>query len=112
MSSSNRILLIQTGGTIDKDYPHVTNGWAFEISDSAADEIFASIVKPRGFDYEFVSVCTKDSLEIDEDDRAEIVAVIEDHPDIHKVIITHGTDTIIETAKCGYSKECLFAVCL
>ena len=30
-----KITFIQTGGTIDKDYPKSTKGWAFEISEPA-----------------------------------------------------------------------------
>ena len=34
--SDMRITFIQTGGTIDKDYPRSQGGWAFEISEPAA----------------------------------------------------------------------------
>ena len=44
-----------------------------------------------------VSVCREDSQDIQENHRAEILASISSSP-CNKVIITHGTDTMIETA--------------
>ena len=91
-----KILFIQTGGTIDKDYPKTTKGYAFEINEPAFKRIFEK-VKPE-FDYEILTLMKKDSLEITDNDRENILqCCINSKPD--KIIITHGTDTIIETAK-------------
>ena len=38
-----QIAFIQTGGTIDKDYPKVTSGWAFEIAEPAFNRILEKL---------------------------------------------------------------------
>ncbi len=56
-----KILFIQTGGTIDKDYPKTTKGYAFEISEPAIKRILEK-VNPY-FEYEILSILKKDSLD-------------------------------------------------
>lgn len=91
-----KILFIQTGGTIDKDYPKTKKGWAFEIDQPAVNRILAKL--NPSFIYKTLSILKKDSLQISEEDRKLIhdQCVISQED---KIIITHGTDTIIETAK-------------
>ena len=91
-----KILFIQTGGTIDKDYPRTTKGYAFEISTPAVERILPK-VNPN-FEYELVTVAQKDSTELTEEDREKLLKVCLDTP-ISKILITHGTDTMIETAQ-------------
>lgn len=95
------ILFIQTGGTIDKDYPHTTKGWAFEFGEPATKRILDKL--DPSFQYEIKTACQKDSLEITDDDRDKIVQLIT-KAESKKIIITHGTDTIIETARFLNSK--------
>jgi L-asparaginase len=91
-----KILFIQTGGTIDKDYPKTTKGYAFEIDEPAVKRILEKI-KPD-FNYEILPLMRKDSLDITNNDRKKILqSCIE--ADTDKIIITHGTDTMIESAK-------------
>lgn len=90
------ILFIQTGGTIDKDYPKLTKGWAFEITDPAVERILGR-VKPS-FHYEVISLVKKDSQEISEEDR-QLIAKKCQETDYQRIVITHGTDTIIQTAE-------------
>lgn len=89
-------LFIQTGGTIDKDYPHTTKGWAFEFGEPATRRLLQRL--DPSFDYEIVTACQKDSLEISTEDRDAMIRLIRQHPD-QKIIITHGTDTLLETAR-------------
>ena len=91
-----KILFIQTGGTIDKDYPRTTAGYAFEITTPAVQRILESI--QPSFEYEILPLLQKDSLDMTDDDRSTIYnACLKS--DLKKIIITHGTDTLIETAQ-------------
>lgn len=90
-----KITFIQTGGTIDKDYPKTTKGYAFEFGEPATRRILEKL--NPSFEYEILTACQKDSLEITNDDRKDLVnLIIKNSAD--KIIITHGTDTMIETA--------------
>jgi len=91
-----KILFIQTGGTIDKDYPKTKRGYAFEIGESAVRRILQK-VNPN-FDFEIISILKKDSLDITEEDRKRIHETCQ-KAQSNKIVITHGTDTMIETAK-------------
>ena len=91
-----KLLFIQTGGSIDKDYPQKTKGWAFEIGEPAARRILERL--DPSFDFEIVTCCQKDSLEITVEDRESIADLILNHPG-DRIIITHGTDTMLETAE-------------
>jgi len=91
-----KILFIQAGGTIDKDYPKKNMGYAFEIDEPAANRVLAN-AEP-GFDFEVASLLKKDSLDMTDADRATIKAYCE-KTDYQKIIITHGSDTMPETAR-------------
>ena len=89
------VLFIQTGGTIDKDYPKSTKGWAFEIHDPAVDRILTKL--NPSFNYVIKSVLKKDSVEITDQDRILLLEKCKSAKE-NKIIITHGTDTLSETA--------------
>tara|TARA_R110002073_G_scaffold139232_3_gene289453 strand:- start:3872 stop:4357 length:486 start_codon:yes stop_codon:yes gene_type:complete len=89
-----KLLFIQTGGTIDKDYPHTTKGWAFEFGAPATERILEKL--NPSFDFEILTSCQKDSLEITTEDRLDLVKLIQGRAEC-KIIITHGTDTMLET---------------
>lgn len=92
------ITFIQTGGTIDKAYPRTetTHGYNFEIGEPAFMEIFKKVTPC--FQSEFLSIIKKDSLDFTDEDRQEVYdtvcGVTNDN-----IIITHGTDTIYQTAE-------------
>jgi len=90
-----KITFIQTGGTIDKDYPHTTKGWAFEFGEPAFKRILEKL--DPSFEYKSLTAFQKDSLEITEEDRTHLAELIIAQAS-SKVIITHGTDTLLETA--------------
>lgn len=90
-----KIAFIQTGGTIDKDYPRKTKGYAFEIATPAFDRVLNKL-KPN-FQYDTYELMKKDSLEITDDDRLTLLDFVASLAH-DLIIITHGTDTLIETA--------------
>ncbi len=91
-----KILFIQTGGTIDKDYPRTSGGYAFEITGPAVIRILENAGPV--FDYEVLDLMRKDSLDMTADDRRLLRETCMDSG-MEKIIITHGTDTMIETAE-------------
>lgn len=89
-----KLTFLQTGGTIDKDYPKVAKGWAFEIAEPAVLRILEKLTLP--YETEIISLFKKDSQEITNEDRQTIFDYCQ-QVDNDKIIITHGTDTMIET---------------
>ena len=91
-----KLLYIQTGGTIDKRYPRRAGGYAFEIE----EPVFPSLMEQARVNKEKLRVltfCRKDSQEINEEDRKALAMVIEEASE-ERILISHGTDTLIETA--------------
>lgn len=91
-----KILFLQAGGTIDKDYPKKNLGYAFEIDEPAAERVLAN-AEP-GFDFDVVSLLKKDSLDMTGEDRQKLKSYCE-QTEYQKIIITHGSDTMPETAR-------------
>eukprot|EP00928_Gymnodinium_smaydae_P055192 TRINITY_DN38789_c0_g1_i1.p1 TRINITY_DN38789_c0_g1~~TRINITY_DN38789_c0_g1_i1.p1 ORF type:complete len:180 (-),score=37.26 TRINITY_DN38789_c0_g1_i1:137-676(-) len=99
MSSASTLPLltvVATGGTIDKDYPRATSGYAFEIDEPAARRVLSELPF-LAVRHEVVSVCRKDSSEISDEDREAVSAAVRSAAG-SRVVVTHGTDTMIETA--------------
>ena len=89
-----RIRFITTGGTIDKIYFDALS--QFEVGESVVQHILTDGLVD--FEYDVVSLLQKDSLEIDDDDRKVLRDFIANDDATH-YIITHGTDTMAETAE-------------
>lgn len=82
------------GGSIDKAYS--TKESAFVVAEPAVAEILGQANVTIAYDIE--PLMQKDSLDMDDDDRALIAGRV--RADEHRhVLITHGTDTLVETAK-------------
>ena len=105
------ICILTTGGTIDKDYPRSTGGYAFEINEPAVGRILESYQshykqnEKSIIPYEVISVCKKDSTEITDDDRQTLCDIIA-KSEKQRFLITHGTDTIIHTARYIQNNGC------
>ncbi|MEM7115844.1 MAG: asparaginase domain-containing protein [Chloroflexota bacterium] len=88
------IKIFSTGGTIDKIYFDAKS--EFQVGDPLIDEIFQDSYV--SFDYEVVPIMRKDSLDMTAADRAIIRSRIE-QDEATQMIITHGTDTMVETGQ-------------
>ena len=88
------IQVFVTGGTFDKEYNYITGELYFE--DTHLKEMFE-----RGrcsLDIDVKTLMMLDSLEMTEADRSIIIHNCVRCP-VDKILITHGTDTMVETAK-------------
>jgi len=87
------IQLFVTGGTFDKEYNYITGELTFFES-----HIEDMLRRGRcGVDTQITTLMMKDSLELTDVDREKIAAACTNcEPD--KIIITHGTDTMVKTA--------------
>ena len=88
------ILVLTTGGTIDKAYFDALS--EYQIVDSGIPALLseARVALPLRVE----EVCRKDSLELTDADRAAIARAARAAPET-RIVITHGTDTMTETAK-------------
>ena len=87
------IRFISTGGTIDKIYFDALS--QFEVGESQVEHILREGMVE--FDFDNVSLFKKDSLELTDEDRIVLREFIEKDDGTHYVI-THGTDSMAETA--------------
>jgi L-asparaginase len=90
------ILFIQTGGTIDKDYPRSIKGYGFEITEPAVKRILNNI-RPE-IKFSIKTLFKKDSQDLTNKDRKTLMEFCQKSK-FKKIIITHGTDTMLETAR-------------
>lgn len=88
------IEIFTTGGTIDKVYFDANS--EFEIGDTLVGELLAEANIHEGFSVS--GLMRKDSLEMTDEDREVVRAAVSRCPAEH-VLITHGTDSMAETAR-------------
>lgn len=88
-----RLKIITTGGTIDKLY--FDDASEYKIGMPVIGELLKSY--NVAFKFEVLSLMKKDSLHMNDDDRDLIKKVIEKSDEEH-FIITHGTDSMVDTA--------------
>ena len=89
-----KLRIITTGGPIDKSYFDALS--AYQIGSPQIVTVLAE--SNIGFEYVLEEACQKDSLDMTDADRADIRQRVSAAPERH-VLITHGTDTMTDTAK-------------
>jgi L-asparaginase len=88
-----KILIINTGGTFNKIYNPLTGSLDIDKSGKAIE----SIAKHWLTELKIINIIGKDSLDMDNNDREEILKSIKQYSE-RSIIIVHGTDTMEQTA--------------
>lgn len=90
----NEIKIITAGGTIDKVYFDRMSEY------QVGKPQIADMIKEANFDlvWSYKSILKKDSLDFTDEDRRLVKETVE-KDNCSRIVITHGTDTMIETAK-------------
>ncbi|MEN1958608.1 asparaginase domain-containing protein [Luteimonas sp. MJ204] len=88
------LLIVTTGGTIDKVY--FDDKSDFQVGEPQIGRILEEL--GVAFRFRVIPIIRKDSLHIDDADRELLRATIAAQQARH-VLVTHGTDTMVETAK-------------
>ncbi|MFZ0242455.1 MAG: asparaginase domain-containing protein [Desulfobacterales bacterium] len=88
-----KIKIITTGGTIDKIYFDAKS--EFQVGEPAIGQVLTEANVTRGYD--ITSLLRKDSLDLTDADRNRICEAVRSCPQ-NRVIVTHGTDTMVATA--------------
>lgn len=88
------IKIFTTGGSVDKIYSTIESN--FVVNNPAIVGILET--GNVNYQYDIEPLLKKDSLEITDRDRGLILNKVKNNPS-RQIIITHGTDSIIDTAK-------------
>ena len=91
-----KIHLVTTGGTIEKIYSEQSG--QVENQTAKIDRYLQSLRLPDA-KIEVTPLMNKDSLEMTGEDRELVLAVVRVKVAEAPVVITHGTDTMVETGK-------------
>ena len=89
----DQLCIVTTGGTIDKIY--FDDKSDYQIGAPQIGEILAQL--GVAFRFEVIPVLRKDSLHLTDNHRHLVRDAIARQPQRH-VLVTHGTDTMVETA--------------
>ncbi len=94
MATNEAILVFTTGGTIDKQYFDAISRYAITETIIARLLEVARVTHP----FRVEEVMRKDSLDIVDADRASLAARVRNVAE-SRIVITHGTDTMTDTAR-------------
>ena len=91
---NERIRVFVTGGTFDKEYDELSGRLYFK--DTHLDEMLR-LARCR-IDVAVTTLLMKDSLDMDDSDRRLVVERCREVSE-SRIVVTHGTDTMAETAR-------------
>jgi L-asparaginase len=91
-----RIHVVTTGGTIEKIYSEQTG--QVENLTARVDRYLHQLRLPDA-QVDVTPLMNKDSLEMTEEDRELVLAVVREKAAEAPVVITHGNDTMVETGR-------------
>ena len=90
-----RIYVIATGGTIEKVYSEQTGN--VQNLDSKIDRYFRLLRLPDA-EIQVTHLMNKDSLQMTDEDRVRVLELVREKlKDPAPIVITHGTDTMVDT---------------
>ena len=90
----DNLLIVTTGGTIDKVY--FDDKSDYQVGEPQIGRILEEL--GVAFRFSVIPILRKDALHIDASDRELMRATIEAQ-DARHVLVTHGTDSMVETAR-------------
>jgi len=90
----SKLLIITTGGTIDKIY--FDDKSDYQIGEPQIGQILHAL--HVAFDIEVTALMRKDSLHIGDKER-QLIHATAAAADTSQILITHGTDSMVETAR-------------
>lgn len=88
------LLVVTTGGTIDKVY--FDDKSDYQVGEPQIGRILEEL--GVAFRFRVIPILRKDSLHINDDDRELVRATIASQ-DTRHVLVTHGTDSMVDTAR-------------
>lgn len=89
-----KILIISTGGTFNKIYDPIKGEFSIDQASHALEDIASKWL----CEFQILNIIGKDSLDMTNHDRLELLATI-NHSEYHHILIIHGTDTMDLTAE-------------
>ncbi|MCA9034078.1 MAG: asparaginase [Planctomycetaceae bacterium] len=104
MNTNQPVRFLAVGGTIDKIYFDSLS--EYQVGAPGVERILSEL--PVTFEYTVQSVLRKDSLDMTDADRKLVLQAVVDSPE-DRIVITHGTDTMVETARLlqAASEKCI-----
>ena len=90
----HKILIISTGGTFNKHYNPINGTLEIDKTSSVLQEIASKWLT----EFEILNIIGKDSLEMTNHDRLELLSTIH-QSDYNRILVIHGTDTMDITAE-------------
>ncbi len=100
-SAEQRVVILGTGGTIAGSAARAQDHTGYTAGALTAADLLASVPALAGQALEAESVAQLDSCDMDQATWLALAAAVQRHlarPDVAGVVVTHGTDTLEETA--------------